>query len=178
MGSKKLGIFVLIEGNDDLAFFESVLKPYFEKDYFVAIPYRYSIKPNADVNKLIESSRSMKYDYLVFADLDTTKCVSTKKESLLKSYKKFEEKKIVIVKKEIESWYIAGIKDKKIKGFRKSYAQKSETVDKEKFLEIFLKHYDSKLDLFQEILKYYSLETAIQNNSSLKYLFTKHLNLN
>lgn len=133
MDSKKVGIFVLLEGNDDLAFFETVLKPFFEKDYFVVIPYRYSTKPNADVNKLIDSSISMKYDYLVFADLDTFKCVSTKKESLLKSYKKFEEKKLLLSKKKLKVGIWLELKTKELKVLEKGMPKKVKPLIKRSF---------------------------------------------
>ena len=171
---KRAGIFILLEGHDDLRYFDSVLKPFFEEKYFDVKTYLYAQKPKEKNNKLLESIPSMKYDYLVLSDLDNNRCITTKKEKLIKDKGEFKSDCILVVKKTIESWYIAGVDTGTFKSVKRKDIVGNESIDKYKFQEIFSRYYKSKIDVLQEILKKYSIEQGKKNNKSLEYLFNKH----
>ena len=117
----------------------------------------------------------MKYDYLVFSDLDNNSCVTMKKEKLIKDKGDFKSESIIVVKKAIESWYIAGVDTGFFKTVKRKDVLGSESIDKHKFREILSRYYKSKIDVLQEILKTYSIERGLKNNKSLEYLFNKFI---
>ena len=133
---KKIGIFIFLEGNDDLRFFDSVLKPFFEEKYLVIKTFLFAEKPKIKNNKLLKSIHSMKYDYLVFSDLENNSCVTMKKEKLIKDKGDFKSESIIVVKKAIESWYIAGVDTGFFKTVKRKDVLGSESIDKHKFREI------------------------------------------
>ena len=171
-------LWVLIEGNDDLEFFDNVLKKLFEKTglWDHAKPYKYAEDSPEDRASLIDSINAMKADYIVFGDINNHPGITAKKEDLIKE--KFKEKitkdKIVVVIKEIESWYIAGLDFRSLRklGIKKRTCRDLETTDhitKEDFNELIPK--GKTRDIFKiEIFEEYDVDISKEKNNSFKYL--------
>ena len=96
-----------------------------------------------------------------------------KKEGLQKKYRISNAEDIFIVKKTIESWYLAGLTIRIQKKHKLTINKPTESIGKEKFNQIIPKRFNSRIDFFQEILKDYSIEEAMKNNESIKYFFEK-----
>jgi phage regulator Rha-like protein len=64
------------------------------------------------IEKFIQAIQSMGGDYIYVTDINTAPCVTAKKEEIRRKIKNINLNKVVIVIKEIESWYLAGINEK------------------------------------------------------------------
>ena len=81
--------------------------------------------------------------------------------------------KIVIVIKEIESWYLAGLDEKQCKELGIKSFQETNDITKEQFNSVIPTKYDSRIDFMAEILKRFSIETAKSKNNSFQYFIEK-----
>ena len=114
-------------------------------------------------------------EYLLVADLNSPSCITSKKQELLEIYPPLERPKIIIVVKEIESWYLAGLSDANYRklGITPVLAN-TDNVGKQKFQEYMSKKFD--LTEFKiELLKYFSIAIAKQKNSSFSYFAERYL---
>lgn len=112
MNSKLLYFFV--EGADDERFFENIIKPEFEKKHHTIIMHEYAQKQNNKIEKFLNGIKAMGSDYIYVTDIDHTSCITSKKKKIENSIKGIDINKIIVVIKEIESWYLAGLDKKKL----------------------------------------------------------------
>ena len=169
MGYKKL--FIFVEGNDDANLFNKVLKPIIKYDEISII--QYSSWEIRKVNNYINSINCMGADYIFIRDIDSTRCVTAKKEEIVNKWNKIEPGKIIIVVKEIESWYVAGLDLEKCNKLKIKNFPCTDELTKEQFL-FTCKTTDSLESLKAEIRKLFDVETAKQKNRSFKYFVEKY----
>lgn len=111
------GIYILVEGIDDERFFKRILESKLYSKYSFVQIIRYSgdeLKSSKNLQKysnLIKAFVRSNNDYVFVADIDDSPCVTYKKEQIAKLIKNIDKAKIIVVKKEIESWYLAGAED-------------------------------------------------------------------
>ncbi len=165
-------LFILLEGNDDERFFEKIIKPEFEKRYDYVKLYLYADKSPKTIENFIKSIVAMMADYIIMADINRSPCVTRKKEVV--AYKKIRGKRvnkenIMVVIKEIESWYLGGLDPASLKDLGIKYGKKTDDLTKKQFNRLMPGKFISRIDFMQEILKYFKLETAKQNNRSFHY---------
>ena len=167
-------LWVLLEGNDDERFFERVIKPIFEKKYDSVRSWLYAQKQTKTVKNLLRSIKAMGSDYFFWGDINSLPCMTAKKNRITKRYGAgLDINNIIIVVKEIESWYLAGLDDKARKELGIRTFSNTDNITKEKFEELIPKKFDSRIDLMMEILKRFSVETAKQKNRSFNYFMSK-----
>lgn len=167
-------IIVFIEGNDDERFFKRIIKPELEKKHKRAIPFKCSCKKKIKINNYLKAIRCMGYsDYIFLTDINSAPCISAKKESKLSKYTNIDKNKIVIVIKEIESWYIAGLNVKNSEKLGIRFCNDTNNLDKEQFNKLIPKKFDSRIDFMQEILNSFQIRTAKKKNKSCEYFFDK-----
>lgn len=169
MGYKRL--FIFVEGNDDKRFFNRIIKPIFEKkyDWVEVIQYAQdSPKWRVDFLKSIQSANA---DYIYVADINNKPCVSAKKQAIQNELKDIDENSIIIVKMEIESWYLAGVDDTNAKKLKICTYITTDTLTKEQFNCLTS---GSRINFMSEILNCFSLEGAKQKNNSFKYFMEKY----
>ncbi len=169
-------LYIFVEGNDDERFFREILLPRFQKNYVSIKIIRYAQKPKKFeyIKNFIKSIQSMKADYIYVTDINSSPCVTDKKNKISEKLNNIESNKILVVIKEIESWYLAGLDRNSTKklGIKKVYPT-TDTLTKEQFNSLIPKKFDSRIDFMMEILQNFSLETAQQKNKSLKYCVEK-----
>jgi hypothetical protein len=168
-----------VEGNDDERFIERIIKPELEKRYHSVQLYRYATQPPKKIENFIKSIVSMKADYIILTDMNHSPCV-TQRKNLLKTKKiksrLVEDDKIIIVIKEIESWYLAGLDRGTLKKLGISYSEKrTDSLTKERFDGLMSDKYVSRIDFMQEIPENFQVETAKQKNKSFNYFIQKRL---
>jgi hypothetical protein len=171
---KKLYIFV--EGDDDNRFFNRIVKNLLKNSYNEIEIREYSQKTKEYINAFLESIRKMGAEYICQSDLDEVPCATKRKEKLKERFSSFEENRIIVVKIEIESWYLALLNDdtcKKLK-IKPSEIRNTDHINKEKFNSLIPKKFDSRVDFMVEILDCASIETAKQRNTSFKYFIDKY----
>lgn len=173
MGYKRL--FIFVEGDDDDILFNSVIKPIFEKKYDWVEIIQYAEKSPKWRANFLKSIEAMNEDYIYLADINDVPCVSAKKQKIQKKLKNIDEKRIIVVIREIESWYLAGLDDVNAKNLGIRTLSTTDTITKQQFNGLIPKRFDFKIDFMLEILKNFSLEIAKQKNSSFKYFVEKYI---
>lgn len=170
-------LYVLLEGPDDQRFFEQILKHEFLKKYDkIMPPYLYAKMSKKSIGKLLNALNKGGREYIIFSDLDTARCVTEKKESLIKTNTpKADPAKIAIVKLEIESWYLAGLKYSDARKLQLPPRANTEDISKELFNQNMTNKFSSRIDFMQEILKYFNANTAKKQNDSFRYMWHKFI---
>ena len=99
-------LFILIEGDGDERFFENVVEPFFRERYSAIQFWQYAKKNKKMKANFIKSINAMKADYICAGDFNDAPCITAKKEKTTDDFgKKLTADRIIIVVKEIESWY-------------------------------------------------------------------------
>lgn len=174
---EKIDILILfVEGVDDMLFAEKIVHNYLQHKHnkpIVVKPIPYANKKPHTGNKIIKANS--KYKYLFLSDLDSHKfkCITSRKEKRCEEYKELSySDDIIIVKEEIESWYLAGIDTASSNMFKNlQIPDNTEDITKEMFDE--MTNDFSKKDCLVEIAKNYDFELAKSRNSSFKYFLDK-----
>ncbi len=166
-------LFVLVEGDDDKRFFGNVIEPLIKKDYDSIIKWGYSHQKKKSVVNFLKGIKCMKADYIYVSDINNSPCTTSKKQNIKGIYKKvIDTNKIIVVIKEIESWYLAGLCNKDSTKLLKKRFKTTDDITKEQFNRFIPKKFDSRIDFMLETLKCFSLETAKKKNRSFKYLIS------
>jgi len=172
MSYKELYIFV--EGDDDERFFEKVVMPMLEDKYDSVALLKYAQRKNQRVTAFLNSIDRMDMKYLFVSDINHRPCVTAKKQEVQGKFKNIDKDRIIVVIKEIESWYLAGLDDTCSKGLGISPCDSTDNIPKEKFNALIPKKFDSRIDFMREILKCFHIETAKQKNTSFRYFLEKY----
>lgn len=166
-------LWILIEGNDEKRFFETV-KPIFENTYDFVQTWPYAQEPTKKITNFLKSIKAMNSHYLFLCDINDSSCVTAKKQHIKREYKKIiKADRIIILIKEIESWYLAGLGDKYLKELGIKVFRKTDNITKEQFNNLMPRKFDSRVDFMSEILKRFSVETAKKKNKSFNYFMSK-----
>ncbi len=169
-------LFILIEGDDDERFFDRVISPLYKQICDHVSLWKYSQQKLKKVNGFLNSINSMPYaDYIFVADMDDSPCVTAKKEWITSQFEKLSEDRILIVRREIESWYLAGLNDDSRRQIRmRKGFNKTDRISKEQFDSMIPERFDSRIDFMQEIMKLFDRETASSKNTSFEYFMQKY----
>lgn len=165
----------MVEGNDDERFFNAVIQPMLQERYSFITTYKYASVKKKKVSNFIRSIRDMQADYIFLADINNSPCVTNKKEKLQGKYENIDTNKIVIVIKEIESWYLAGLGKEACRRLGLSPVRTTENMTKEQFNARIPTRFTSRIDFMIEILSAFSAEEAKRKNHSFAYFMRKHV---
>jgi hypothetical protein len=170
----KKRIFILVEGEDDVRFFGRIVKPLLINRYEAVeiIPYA-SIK-RSKVNSFLKSIRLMNNDYIFVADIDSERSVRDKKQILYSHFSHVHGGSIIVVIKEIESWYFAGISPESAQSLGIPDLPSTDELTKEDFNNLIPRKFDSRIDFMFEILKYFSLDSAGKKNHSFRFFAERY----
>ena len=160
-------LFLLVEGDDDLRIVERVVIPKLSSCYNFVQAWKYAQRKAEKVNAFLRSIKSMGAEYLLLGDLNAHPCFPSKKEALLQKFKQLDDRRVLIVVREIESWCLAGLADNNPLGVQVP-ANTSEFT-KERFNDTIPKHLDSRIDYMLEVLKLFHTSTARGRNPSFHY---------
>ncbi|RAK07499.1 hypothetical protein C8C77_11345 [Halanaerobium saccharolyticum] len=166
-------LYILVEGNDDERFFNEIIKPLFKDDYDHIIIWQYAQQKYKNIKKFIASINSMGADYFFVGDLDENNCVIEKKRKVLETFDYLAFNRIIVVIKEIESWYLAGLDGESSNSLGIKSFKNTDELFKEDFNDLIATKYDSRIDFMREVLKIFSIETAVQKNKSINYFLNK-----
>ena len=82
---------------------------------------------------------------------------------------------IIIVKREIESWYVAGLKQSDAESLNVVYRTNTEQVSKKMLENMRPAKFMTRAAFLLEILNKFSMDMAKKNNPSFAYFCDKHL---
>ena len=168
-------VWILLEGDDDERFFEVIIKPALENKYDFVRAWQYAQEPRKRTRDFLKSIKAMNSDYLFLADINDLPCVTAKKQKIVKKYNNIiDVRTVIVVVKEIESWYLAGLDDKSCKELKIRTIRRTDNITKEQFNKRIPQKFDSRIDFMVEILKRFFVETAKKKNRSFAY-FTKKI---
>ena len=170
----KKRLFIMVEGEDDVRFFGRLIKPLLAPRYDSVEIIPYACIKREKVNKFLKSVALMKNDYIFVADIDYEHSVRDKKQILFYRFSEVDGSKIVIVIREIESWYYAGISGALAHELGISETEHTDEMTKEDFNARIPRKFDSRIDFMFEILKSFSLETAAKKNQSFHYFVDRY----
>ncbi|MCH7555965.1 MAG: hypothetical protein IIB56_00745 [Planctomycetes bacterium] len=166
-------LWILIEGNDEKRFFET-RKHIFEDKYDFIQTWQYAGEPPKRIKNFLKSITAMNSDYFFLRDINDFPCVTARMESIKDKYgTRIDTNNIIIVVKEIESWYLAGLDDKARKELGIRTFSNTDTITKEEFNNLIPERFDSQIDFMVEILKRFSVETAKQKNRSFNHFMSR-----
>ena len=183
-------LYVLLEGYDDVRFFEGVIEPIFAEQYDYVHFWTYSQQKKEKVNDFLNSIRAMQTDgladSLLVADLDESPCVTDRKERVFSTFRALEGNvgavasllfatEVLIVCKEIESWYLAGLSDTSCQriGISVSFSS-TDQITKEQFDRLNPGRFKTRIQFMEAILQSFDLETARSQNRSFQYFMRKY----
>ena len=185
-------LYILVEGGDDARFFERVVRPMFENEFGHVQLWQYSQQEKEKVNTFLDSIRAMQAagiaDLIIVADLDESPCVTDRKERILSGFRSlsagqspgqpsgpYASTRILIVCREIDSWYLAGLNDEECNRMGlPATLDNTDYISKEQFLRLMPDRFDSKAEFMLEILQVFDHETARSKNTSFSYLMRKY----
>jgi len=106
-------------------------------------------------------------EYFFLADINSCFCFPEKEQGLLERFTELEGARVIIVVKEVEGWYMAGVPDNNQRGAR--VPADTSDLTKEQFNAAIPKVFDSRIDCMIEILKLFDVNTAAGRNPSFQY---------
>ena len=167
-------LYIFVEGNDDERFFSKILPFILKEKYNVIKIIKYAQMKKEKVCAFIKSIKAMKSFYIFVTDINNSPCITAKKEKTINEYRNLDSNNIIVVVKEIESWYLAGLDSKACDKLGIDDLRDTEHVTKEKFDSLIPDRFTSRIDFMLEILRNFSVEIAIQKNSSFRYFVHKY----
>ncbi len=168
-------LYFLVEGNDDERFFKNVIKPLLINKYEQIKIWQHAQKSTETQKRFLKSLEAMGADYIYVVDIDNLASVNEKKNKITTRLEELNPGKILVVIKEIEGWYLAGIDKKGSAKIGLKYISETNELYKEDFNQLMPKHFDSRIDFMQELIKSFSIETGKAKNDSLNYFFRKFI---
>jgi len=174
MNSSYKRLFIWVEGNDDERFFKNLLKFGFYKKYNFIEIIKYAHMRRDKIVNFIKSIKSMGADYIFVTDINNSPCITAKKEEIKKRFKIIDTERVMVVVKEIEGWYLAGLDHNACKKLKINNIDNTANITKEKFNALIPKRFSSKIDFMTEILKIFSVEIAKYKNKSFEYFISKY----
>ncbi len=171
---KKRKLFILIEGVDDKRFFEKIIKPRISSVYCSINIDTSAQTGNEKIRRYVKSFHKMGADYIFVTDLDEKACITKKKNDIHRKFR-VRQDNIIIVVKEIEGWYFAGLSGKDINKLGIRGIINANTITKEEFNRIIPKQYESRLAFLLEILENYNIRAGKRNNESFCYFMNKYV---
>lgn len=168
-------LYVFTEGNDDELFFDTVIRPLVHPRFDHVHPViQYGQKTAGNIDSFLYSIQSMRdtmdADYLFLCDINDALCITAKKQQVTQAYKLLESDRVIVVIREIESWYLAGLDKHACRSLRIPDFQDTSTVNKEQFNQLMPRRVPARAVFLQQILEHFSLEVAKQKNASFRYL--------
>lgn len=170
---KEQRLFIFVEGNDDERFFSRIVKPLFVEKYASIEIIMYACMKSEKVCRFIRSISEMGHDFILCADIDQEQNVRAKKIVLNDRYCLLENDHIVIIIKEIESWYLAGLDNRAQNRLGIRQFRSTNHITKEIFNSMIPRHYTSRIAFMGDIIALFSLPAGAEKNRSFSYFCQK-----
>ena len=168
------GLIIWVEGLDDQRFFDAVAKPILQQRYGWIAVRPYAQLEHSLVDKFLRSAIGGGIDYIFVSDCDTAPCVTSRKAALCRKFLSLDPSKVVIVVREIECWYLAGLDDNSRRAMKIPSVRNTDLLTKELFNSMMHKRYESRVVWMLEILNGFSRAVARDKNRSFRYFCDRY----
>jgi len=167
-------LWLMVEGVDDARFCEKVVAPLFSNQYDKIQCWPYANKTCKETVNFLKSIKSVpSWDYILFGDINHSPCVTAKKTKLLESFNPhLLESTIMIVIKEIEGWFLAGLDSANLKKLGLKPITDTNDITKEDFNRLIPSKYD-RTDFMLDVLEKFDIKIAEKKNDSFAYFTQK-----
>lgn len=165
-------LYIFVEGSDDERFFM-----HFCANFDIRI-IQYSGMKNKELSGYIKTiSKDLCSDYIIVCDSDGSD-IEHKKNNFVQKHPDCNIDKIIVAKREIESWYLAGYNRDNCEKKKIKYIFNTDDISKEQFRHMIPKNY-SIISFQMEILSVYDVILAKQRNRSfcIFYDYQKEMSL-
>jgi hypothetical protein len=102
---------ICVEGDDDERFVKSVLQPRIAGTTDPLLCFKYAEERIEKVNLFLETVAALGWSYILLCDLDDCPDRDIRCEQVRATFRPLEHEQIVVVEREIESWYLSGLND-------------------------------------------------------------------
>jgi len=164
---------VLVEGSDDIRFFERVLVPLLKDRYGAVRLVPYACLRRTAVDHLLRGFARLGEAYVIVADIDAERSVRAKKRVVLARFAEADPAAIAVVVVEIESWYLAGADDGFLARSRVQPLASTDDLTKEAFNALIPRRYVSRVGFMLDLLDGYSVERGAERNRSLGFFLSR-----
>ena len=107
-------------------------------------------------------------------DINDSPCPTAKKKATQSKLRNIDNDRIIVVIKEIESWYLAGLNDESSKELRIKHFRDTNNLTKEQFNNLMPPKFRSRIYFMRVTLDSFQIEIARRKNESFKYFFDKY----
>jgi len=166
-------LFLIIEGLDDRQLFEAVIILRLTNHYDDIRIIESSQKTKEFLRNLVRTCNHRQVDYWKINDIDGSPCITQKKESLRGRNPDVPVDRILVVVKEIEGWYTAGLTNEACAALKARFDRTPDEMTKEDFIRCIPNNYISTRAFMQDILRHYSFDEARIRSSSFHYCMSK-----
>ncbi len=168
------GVYLFVEGQDDVLFVERILKPRLETHFeFVAI-IAYASTRQAILAQQARAIQKSGAQLWVIADYDNAPCFTARRREVVQRFDEaIEIQQVLLARPEIEAWYCAGISEPS--QFRVQLPSNIESITKERFNRLFARSLNRQIrtELLLLLLESYDWEVALRRSVSLHYCARK-----
>lgn len=170
----KGSLYVLVEGNDDERFFNTILKPRLLQHYRVIKFWKYARERRRKTIKFLRALKGMEAAFIFVRDIDSAPSIDVKRREIGECYDHvIPESAIAVVVMEIEGWYLAGPADRFLREMGIGFPlPTTDTLTKEQFNHLIPLHM-SRIEFMSECLKHFAIEQGVLRNASFRY-FVQH----
>ncbi len=165
---------VLVEGSDDVRFFEHALVPRLSERWGEVRLIPYACLRRTAVDRLLLGFARLGEPYVIVADIDNEPSIRAKKRVILGRFEEADPATIAVVVIEIESWYLAGADDGFLKQEGLPTYSSTEEITKEAFNSLIPRRYLSRVGFMLDLLDGYSLERGAGRNRSLAFFLRRY----
>jgi hypothetical protein len=168
-------VVVWVEGDRDRRFFEAVVKPFLAPPFDQVLVKEYRQTKPTLINRLLRAMSHQGFDHIFVTDMNSAPCATIRKQKVKERYPDLKDGEIIVVSKEIESWYLAGLNADGEAALKVKCPASTDNLTKEDLDRLMPSRFDSNLDFLVELLKYFDVTTARRRNKSFEYFHRRHL---
>jgi len=157
----------LVGSDDDQRFVERVVVPALGSRYDFIVPWKYAHQKAGKVNAFLKSIKEAGAHYLLLGSLHAYPCFPRRRDALLQRFSQLDGGRVLVVVKEIASWYLAGLPAENSLGV--TVPAETSLITQEHFYSTIPKGFDSRIDYALEVLKLFDIQVAAGRNPSFHY---------
>lgn len=166
---------IWVEGDRDKRFFETVVGPLLAQSFDQVLVKEYRPMKPTFVNRLLHAMSHQGFNRIFITDLNSAPCATIRKQKVKEHYPDLGDREIIVVSKEIESWYLAGLTADGEAGLKVKCPASTDNLTKENLDQLMPSRFDSELDFLLELLKYFDAGRARTRNKSFDYFHQRYM---
>jgi hypothetical protein len=166
---------VWVEGDRDKRFFETIVTVRLAAAFDLVLIREYGQKKRAEINRLFDAMSHQGFYRTFVTDMNSAPCATVRKQKVKDHYPALKDREIVVVSKEIESWYLAGLTADGETALKVKCPASTDNLAKEDLDRLRPSRFDSDLDFLLELLKSFDATVARKRNKSFDYFHRRFL---